>query len=281
MNKVPRARFRPTAFTLIELLVVIAIIAILAAMLLPALAAAKERSQRTKCLNNLRQIGIGMTIYAQDNLDTLAPAKPDNDGEPTMPPWVQIAIFAENTNAIKGAGIPLNTNGNSMWSCPNIPGLPYPDTVNDQWVIGYQYFGGFTSWTPFGSTADNIPGTHSPVKLTKSMPFWCLAADLVVQIQGVWGAPDTDLPPDCITAFKYLPEHRDGHQIWPEGGNEVFVDCSARFCPVTSMYQFTSWSSARSCWFYQSLADITDPELLANINGSWNMKWTTANEKNQ
>ena len=100
---------------MIELLVVIAIIAILAAMLLPVLASAKEKAQRTQCVNNNHQIGIATHMYVADNKDKM-PFPNWN------PPWVAGWLYDPvNSRVPDLLTAPYNTNpqlayqGGQLW----------------------------------------------------------------------------------------------------------------------------------------------------------------------
>jgi len=234
------------AFTLIELLVVIAIIAILAAMLLPALAAAKEKGKRIRCLSNLRQIGIGSNIYALDNQDRLVSAR--SIGGNNQPPFVQIAINPPEAAAAKTVGLTVQTN--NVWTCPNRPGFPTYEAAYPQYNIGYQYFGGITQWTTRGYTGPS----RSPVKIASSRPQWVLAADATMKIMNVWGGVDRDI------AYANIPPHKSARGSTPAGGNHLLVDGSASWIKAQNMYGLHTWAdpASRLGYFYQETSDFPD-----------------------
>ena len=147
-KKVERA-----AFTLIELLVVIAIIAILAALLLPALARAKAQAKQSSCINNLRQVSLGIQMYVND-----AKCYPgDYDAGNNAYIWMQ-RVFTYTANNRKAYCCPAaapdaawDTNVNFTLGGTDMMGI-----ANDPWVVtpSSRFSMGYNDW---GLNLNNVP----------------------------------------------------------------------------------------------------------------------------
>jgi len=246
-------RVTPEAFTLIELLVVIAIIAILAALLLPALSAAKERGKRVKCMSNMHQIAVGITVYASEYEDRVIPARHDGYN------FVINCLNRFEREAAKLVNLTIETKAPSVWTCANRPHLPVFEQQYEQWVLGLLYYGGLTNWSNPIGTFRNPP---SPVKLSQAKAHWVLAADPVMKVEGKWGGQVAGRE----FVYEGMPQHRGPRSMVPVGGNEVFADGSAAWFKFEQMFFIHSWNlSGRIAYVYQDPKDFP-PQMQARLN---------------
>lgn len=174
----PKVHWRCSAFTLIELLVVIAIIAVLAALLVPALKSAQARARSIYCVNNLRQWGLGLTLYAQEHEGVYPPY---HTGSHAPPPYASRwfgMLFDGNylPSVRKEYGAPQNE---IMW-CPESGGR-----VSKAWAayhgglsygmstaLSFDYRNRYGSWIPWRATDLALDDVSRVIALTDSSLFW-------------------------------------------------------------------------------------------------------------
>jgi prepilin-type N-terminal cleavage/methylation domain-containing protein/prepilin-type processing-associated H-X9-DG protein len=156
---------RSSAFTLIELLVVIAIIAILAAILFPVFAQARAKARQTSCLSNVRQLGLGVVMYAQDYDEKYFPTVTERTAPSSIP----------NTAAdrfiwtIRGKLDPYIKN-QDIFRCPDAAAWP-AGTPSNWWFTDYGFNHNEAALTPPLSANANWVAWYSDAGSTGGQDF--------------------------------------------------------------------------------------------------------------
>lgn len=143
---------KSSAFTLIELLVVIAIIAILAAILFPVFARARENARRASCQSNMKQIALGVLMYAQDHDGAVFPYKyqsasnPDGSEMNVLVPYIKtLKVFQCPSSKQKYDGSSVNCTTNpTHWYCSSYGFPAVHVSLNMKAILMNVAFGGNT-----------------------------------------------------------------------------------------------------------------------------------------